>query len=233
VAPPRQVSDFLSIQALLLPLLFLALAPLPQQPNHPAQVALLLLRHPYLSHRDKLIPAHTDQLLHLFLAQALLPPLPNRPVQVAPLLLLLLFLQLLYRLGQQEPRCPEHRPPRHQVMGFLLNQGHRLLIHPRHHPDHHPDHFLLVLALLVLALLALALLALALLVLALLVLALLVLALLVLALLVLALLALALLALALLALKEELHHRLPLPGAVGQKPRLAREPSRISQRRQK
>jgi hypothetical protein len=179
VAPPRQVSDFLSIQALRLPL--------------------------------------------LFLAQALLPPLPNRPAQVAPLLLLLLFLQLLDRLGQQEPRCPEHRPPRHQVMGFLLNQGHRLLIHPRHHPDHHPDHFLLVLALLALALL----------VLALLVLALLVLALLVLALLVLALLALALLALALLALKEELHHRLPLPGAVGQKPRLAREPSRISQRRQK
>jgi O-antigen ligase len=224
VAPPRQVSDFLSIQALLLPLLFLALAPLPQQPNHPAQVALLLLRHPYLSHRDKLIPAHTDQLLHLFLAQALLPPLPNRPAQVAPLLLLLLFLQLLDRLGQQEPRCPEHRPPRHQVMGFLLNQGHRLLIHPRHHPDHHPDHFLL-LHLLVLALLALALLVLALLVLALLALALLALALLVLALLALALLALALLvlvvllALALLALKEELHHRLPLPGAVGQKPR--------------
>jgi hypothetical protein len=205
------VSDFLSIQALRLPLLFLAQALLPPLLNRPVQVALLLL-------------------LHLFLAQALLPPLPNRPAQVAPLLLLLLFLQLLYRLGQQEPRCPEHRPPRHQVMGFLLNQGHRLLIHPRHHPDHHPDHFLL-LHLLVLALLALALLVLALLALALLALALLVLALLALALLALALLVLVvLLALALLALKEELHHRLPLPGAVDQKPRLAREPSRISQR---
>jgi hypothetical protein len=181
VAPPRQVSDFLSIQALRLPLLFLAQALLPPLLNRPAQVALLLL-------------------LHLFLAQALLPPLPNRPAQVAPLLLLLLFLQLLDRLGQQEPRCPEHRPPRHQVMGFLLNQGHRLLIHPRHHPDHHPDHFLL-LHLLVLALLALALLV------------------------------LALLALALLALKEELHHRLRLAGTVGQKPKLARAPSRISQRK--
>jgi hypothetical protein len=194
VAPPRQVSDFLSIQALRLPLLFLAQALLPPLLNRPVQVALLLL-------------------LHLFLAQALLPPLPNRPAQVAPLLLLLLFLQLLDRLGQQEPRCPEHRPPRHQVMGFLLNQGHRLLIHPRHHLNH----FLLLHLLL--------------LVLALLVLALLVLAPLVLALLVLALLVLALLALALLALKEELHHRLRLAGTVGQKPKLARAPSRISQRK--
>jgi hypothetical protein len=202
------VSDFLSIQALRLPLLFLAQALLPPLLNRPVQVALLLL-------------------LHLFLAQALLPPLPNRPAQVAPLLLLLLFLQLLDRLGQQEPRCPEHRPPRHQVMGFLLNQGHRLLIHPRHHPDHFLLLHLLVLALLALALLVLALLALALLALALLVLALLALALLALALLVLV----VLLALALLALKEELHHRLRLAGTVGQKPKLARAPSRISQRK--